>query len=59
MIIHHQDNIAAFAGGQTFYWPTQPLFFQRVTITSAAPTLPPIDEGMLVGGLQPLAGGLA
>lgn len=36
MIIHHQDNIAAFGGAHTVYWPTQPLGFQRVSVTTAA-----------------------
>lgn len=35
MIIYHQDNVSAFAGNHTYYWPTQPLFFQRVSATSA------------------------
>ncbi len=37
MIIHHQDNVAAFAGNHTIYWITQPLLFQRVSATTAAP----------------------
>ena len=30
MIINHQDNIGAFAGSHMFYWPTNPLLFQRI-----------------------------
>ncbi len=36
MIIHHQNNIAAFAGNHVIYWVGQPLFQFRISITSAA-----------------------
>lgn len=30
MIIHHQDNIAGFAGAHTLYWLGQPLTYQGI-----------------------------
>ena len=48
MIIHHQDNISAFAGAHTFYWPTQPLLFQRIAITTAAAANEEIEQARSV-----------
>lgn len=36
MIIHHQNNITAFAGNHTIYWLHQPLLYQRISKTTAA-----------------------
>ena len=36
MIIHHQNNVAAFAGAHVFYWMLQPLFQYRISVTTAA-----------------------
>jgi hypothetical protein len=36
MIIHHQNNVAAFAGNHVVYWVGQPLFQWRISITSGA-----------------------
>ena len=48
MIIHHQDNVAAFAGAHTIYWPTQPLGFQRISITSAGAANELIEQARAV-----------
>ena len=36
MIVVHQDNVTAFAGGHTWYWPLGPLFAQRISALVAA-----------------------
>jgi len=30
VIIPHQNNVAGFAGAHTYYWPLNPLLFQRI-----------------------------
>lgn len=35
MIIHHQNNVAAFAGNHVWYWVGQPLFQWRISVTTA------------------------
>lgn len=47
MIIHHQDNVAAFAGAHTWYWPLNPLLFRRIAVTSAVVAA---AVGLYVGG---------
>lgn len=42
MIVYHQNNVAAFAGGHTNYWPGQ--LQQRVSITTAAPSNEEIEQ---------------
>ena len=32
MIIYHQNNVAAFVGAHTYYWPLQPLLYLYVSI---------------------------
>jgi len=36
MIIHHQNNLAAFKGNHVYYWLPQGLIQQRISVTSAA-----------------------
>jgi hypothetical protein len=59
MTIYHQNNIAAFAGNHIFYWVGQPLFHQRISITSAAAPgglFPFLSRKVLVGGMYDLGG---
>lgn len=35
MIIHHQNNLSAFAGNHVVYWVGQPMLQYRIAKTSA------------------------
>lgn len=48
MIIHHQTNVAAFAGNHVVYWIGQPLFQYRVSITTAAAANNEIEQARSV-----------
>lgn len=36
MIIYHQENVAAFAGQQVWYWQFQAVLQSRISATTAA-----------------------
>lgn len=36
MILHHQDNVAAFAGGHTYWWLPQQIVHGYISVTTAA-----------------------
>ena len=44
MIIHHQSNVAAFAGNHVYYWIGQPLFQSRISATTAPPANTEIEQ---------------
>ena len=35
MIIYHKNNVAAFVGSHTWYWPLNPITKQRISVTTA------------------------
>ncbi len=45
MIIHHQNNVAAFAGNHIWYWPLQPVVQLRARVGA------PSDLDNTLGGL--------
>jgi len=40
VIIYHKTHVAAFTGAHVFYWPTQPLIFQRNAAVVVAVAIP-------------------
>lgn len=44
MIIYHHNNVGGFVGAQVWYWWLQPLFGQRVSITTVAAANEEIEQ---------------
>ena len=47
MILHHQDNVAAFAGGHTYWWLPQQIVNGYISVTTAAVAV--FDQRTVVG----------
>lgn len=52
MIIYHQKNVGAFAGNEIWYWQTQPLLNQQISVTSAVVSVTVTGKDVVVSFMK-------